>query len=64
MQDRYNAHEAGPRWQKAWDARMIVASANSDPRLTDNYSDIIIIRWMTCRAPSGRLCSSAPAAAT
>src|SRR4051794_407430 len=32
MQDRYNAREAEPRWQKVWDARGIFKTANDDPR--------------------------------
>ena len=32
MQDRYNAREAEPRWQKVWDERGIFATANADPR--------------------------------
>src|SRR5262245_12196320 len=30
--DRYNAREAEPRWQKAWEERGIFATANDDPR--------------------------------
>ncbi len=30
--DRYNAREAEPRWQQAWDERAIFATANDDPR--------------------------------
>ena len=30
--DRYNAREAEPRWQKAWDERGIFETANDDPR--------------------------------
>jgi len=30
--DRYNAHEAEPRWQKAWDQAGIFATQNDDPR--------------------------------
>jgi len=30
--DRYNAREAEPRWQQAWDARGIFATRNDDPR--------------------------------
>src|SRR5438034_11288964 len=30
--DRYNAHEAEPRWQKAWDDAGIFATRNDDPR--------------------------------
>jgi leucyl-tRNA synthetase len=29
--ERYNAREAEPRWQKAWDARGIFATANDPP---------------------------------
>src|SRR3954447_17782439 len=32
MQDRYNAREAEPRWQKLWDERGIYKTANDDPR--------------------------------
>jgi leucyl-tRNA synthetase len=32
MQDRYNAREAEPRWQKVWDERGIFATRNDDPR--------------------------------
>jgi leucyl-tRNA synthetase len=32
MQDRYNAREAEPRWQKVWDERGIYKTANDDPR--------------------------------
>src|SRR5881628_763326 len=32
MQDRYNAREAEPRWQKVWDERGIFKTANDDPR--------------------------------
>jgi len=30
--DRYNAREAEPRWQKAWEDRQIFAARNDDPR--------------------------------
>jgi leucyl-tRNA synthetase len=30
--DRYNAREAEPRWQKAWDQAGIFATRNDDPR--------------------------------
>ncbi|MGE4164349.1 MAG: leucine--tRNA ligase [Xanthobacteraceae bacterium] len=30
--DRYNAREAEPRWQKTWDERGIFATRNDDPR--------------------------------
>ena len=30
--DRYNAREAEARWQRAWDAKGIFATANEDPR--------------------------------
>ena len=30
--ERYNARDAEPRWQKAWDERGIFATANDDPR--------------------------------
>jgi len=30
--ERYNAREAEPRWQKAWDAAGIYATKNNDPR--------------------------------
>ena len=30
--DRYNARDAEPRWQKAWDERGIFATRNDDPR--------------------------------
>jgi leucyl-tRNA synthetase len=30
--ERYNAREAEPRWQKEWDARGIFATANDNPR--------------------------------
>jgi leucyl-tRNA synthetase len=30
--ERYNAREAEPRWQKAWDAQGIFATKNDDPR--------------------------------
>ncbi|HEX5509945.1 MAG TPA: class I tRNA ligase family protein, partial [Pseudolabrys sp.] len=30
--ERYNAREAEPRWQKAWDERGIFATKNNDPR--------------------------------
>ncbi|HET7848538.1 MAG TPA: leucine--tRNA ligase [Pseudolabrys sp.] len=30
--ERYNAREAEPRWQKAWDERGIFATKNDDPR--------------------------------
>jgi leucyl-tRNA synthetase len=30
--ERYNAREAEPRWQKAWDAQGIFATRNDDPR--------------------------------
>src|SRR5262249_58740755 len=30
--DRYNAREAEPRWQEAWDASGIFATRNDDPR--------------------------------
>ena len=30
--DRYNAREAEPRWQKAWEDRAIFAARNDDPR--------------------------------
>src|SRR5438045_5277826 len=30
--ERYNAHDAEPRWQKAWDERGIFATRNDDPR--------------------------------
>src|SRR6201984_3474726 len=30
--DRYNAREAEPRWQKAWEDQQIFAAANDDPR--------------------------------
>ena len=32
MNDRYNAREAEPRWQKLWDERGIYKTANDDPR--------------------------------
>ena len=32
MNDRYNAREAEPRWQKVWDERGIFATRNDDPR--------------------------------
>src|SRR5262245_460675 len=32
MNDRFNAREAEPRWQKLWDARGIFAARNDDPR--------------------------------
>jgi leucyl-tRNA synthetase len=32
MQDRYNAREAEPRWQKEWDGQGIFATKNEDPR--------------------------------
>src|SRR5919198_4212518 len=32
MQDRYNAREAEPRWQKVWNERAIFATRNDDPR--------------------------------
>ncbi|MEJ0074077.1 MAG: leucine--tRNA ligase [Alphaproteobacteria bacterium] len=32
MNDRYNAREAEPRWQKVWDDRGIYATRNDDPR--------------------------------
>src|SRR5215471_19232848 len=32
--DRYNAREAEPRWQKAWDEQGIFATRNDDPRPT------------------------------
>jgi leucyl-tRNA synthetase len=31
-QDRYNAREAEPRWQKIWDERQVFVSRNDDPR--------------------------------
>jgi len=31
-QERYNAREAEPRWQKIWDERGIFATTNADPR--------------------------------
>ena len=30
--ERYNARESEPRWQKAWDAQAIFATKNDDPR--------------------------------
>ncbi len=30
--ERYNAREAEPRWQKVWDERGIFATGNDDPR--------------------------------
>ena len=30
--ERYNAREAEPRWQKVWDERGIFATKNDDPR--------------------------------
>ncbi len=30
--ERYNAHDAEPRWQKLWDERGIFATKNDDPR--------------------------------
>jgi leucyl-tRNA synthetase len=32
MQERYNAREAEPRWQKEWDSQGIFATKNEDPR--------------------------------
>jgi leucyl-tRNA synthetase len=32
MNDRYNAREAEPRWQKVWDEQGIFATRNDDPR--------------------------------
>ncbi len=32
MNDRYNAREAEPRWQKVWDQRDIYKTRNDDPR--------------------------------
>ena len=30
--DRYNAREAEPRWQRAWDEQKIFSTSNDDPR--------------------------------